>query len=454
MGSGPVSRCLPAVLLAVSLALLLTSCNNGNGGSDSAKSPEASGVTDDVGSVNADGADPSLRQVPGRWRKMKARGEAPELTPEQQASIKQLESIGYLVGSRVSESDETLTVFDRDRAWPGINLYTSGHMPGAVLMDMEGNVLHTWEKAITEVWAGTDVPDLRRVKDYWRRVYLYPNGDLLAIFEGVGLFKLDKDSNLLWEARNGAHHDLEVLPNGDILVLTRAGRMIPRLHATEPILEDFIVRVDANGKELHRVSMIEALENSEFAKVLADGALGSGDILHTNTLSILDGRFASRAPWLAAGYALVCMRDIHGVAVVDLEAGRVAHAFFGAFRYQHDAKILPNGNMMLFDNQGARDHKSRVVEFDPVRSSLAWSYAGTPGSPLDSPTLGAAERLPNGNTLITESDGGRALEVTSGGEIVWEFFNPYRVGEGGELIATIFELVRLPEDFPVGWARN
>ena len=62
-----------------------------------------------------------------------------------------------------------------------------------------------------------------------------------------------------------------------------------------------------------------------------------------------------------------------------------------------------------------------------------------------------AQRLPNGNTLITESDGGRALEVTPDRRIVWEFFNPHRAGEQGEYIATLFELLRLPPDFPVDW---
>ena len=35
-------------------------------------------------------------------------------------------------------------------------------------------------------------------------------------------------------------------------------------------------------------------------------------------------------------------------------------------------------------------------------------------------------RLPNGNTLITESDGGRLFEVTKPGKIVWNYINPVR----------------------------
>jgi hypothetical protein len=53
----------------------------------------------------------------------------------------------------------------------------------------------------------------------------------------------------------------------------------------------------------------------------------------------------------------------------------------------------------------------------------------------------------NGNTLITESENGRAIEVTRGGRVVWEFNSPHRAGPRSELVATLFEVLRLPPDF-------
>ena len=55
---------------------------------------------------------------------------------------------------------------------------------------------------------------------------------------------------------------------------------------------------------------------------------------------------------------------------------------------------------------------------------------------------------------MTESDNGRAFEVAPDQEIVWEFYNPYRAGDADEYIATLFEVVRLPPDFPLDWARD
>ena len=71
-----------------------------------------------------------------------------------------------------------------------------------------------------------------------------------------------------------------------------------------------------------------------------------------------------------------------------------------------------------------------------------------------SPFMGSAERLPNGNTLITESDYGRALEVTPGGETVWEFYSPFSAGANDEYIATLMEVVRLPGPSPPDWLKN
>ena len=80
-----------------------------------------------------------------------------------------------------------------------------------------------------------------------------------------------------------------------------------------------------------------------------------------------------------------------------------------------------------------------------------WSFEHKKDKPFFSLTCGAVQRLPNGNTLITESDAGRAFETTTDGEIVWEFYNPHAAGEEGEYVATLFELVRLPKSFPTDW---
>ena len=75
-----------------------------------------------------------------------------------------------------------------------------------------------------------------------------------------------------------------------------------------------------------------------------------------------------------------------------------------------------------------------------------WSYAGDEAHPFDSKLRSDQERLANGNTLITESDGGRLLEVTRDGDIVWEYVNPVRGGDADEFIPVVSSGQRIDPD--------
>jgi hypothetical protein len=109
--------------------------------------------------------------------------------------------------------------------------------------------------------------------------------------------------------------------------------------------------------------------------------------------------------------------------------------------------------MLLFDNHHAPG-QSEVIEFDPFSQQVLWSYTGTTDKLFYTANCGSSERLPNGNTLITESNNGRAFEVTPDKTIVWEFYNPHRVGQNIEFIATLFEVIRLGPEFPLNWMTN
>ena len=64
---------------------------------------------------------------------------------------------------------------------------------------------------------------------------------------------------------------------------------------------------------------------------------------------------------------------------------------------------------------------SRVLEINPVTLELVWSYTNPR---FFSTNISGAQRLPNGNTLITAGAGGRMFEVTREGTIVWEYMYP------------------------------
>lgn len=360
-----------------------------------------------------------------------------------------VKALPYLQGYRTAQ-DRPLIVEHKDRgtAFQGLSFYVSGHAAEAVLMDMAGRTLHRWRYPLRRLW-----PDLARDPsmaklEYWRRAYLYPNGDLLGIYEGLGLVKLDSRSRVLWSHRGGIHHDVSVTEDGTIYVLDREGKILPRIHPKMGVLEDFVTVLDSSGKELRKISILECFERSPYAALLRKMP-SAGDILHTNTLEVLDGRFADRNPAFRKGNLLVSVLYLDTIAILDPERRTVVWARKGQWRKQHQPTFLDNGHLLLFDNLGTPGRaRSRVLELDPLTGKAVWQFGGTPDVDFFSKTLGSCQRLPNGNTLITESENGRALEVTPEGRVVWEFYNPHRAGERRELVAVLFEMVRLPPDFP------
>ncbi len=361
-----------------------------------------------------------------------------------------LEALGYADGTREAPRVQGIAVHDREEAFQGYNLYTSGHGPQALLMDMEGNILHRWHHGLRSAWPGLQQPE-KRPAGFWRRAYLFENGDLLAMFGGVGIIKLDKDSNLLWQNLNNAHHDISLTENGDIHILTRSECLTPKLNPDEPLIDDYITVLDVAGREKTRISILECFQNaSEYEHLWLPVAKHGGDAFHTNTVFLIDGRISERIPAFRKGGILTSMRHLDVLAVIDMKLKKVIWAHRGSYDAQHDPQILPNGNMLLFDN-GVDSLRSRVLEFDPLEMELVWLYEGSPDKPFYSEFCGTCQRLGNGNTLITETDAGRAFEVTADKRIIWEYYNPHRVGAGGIRIASLFEMRRLPPDFPIHW---
>ena len=113
---------------------------------------------------------------------------------------------------------------------------------------------------------------------------------------------------------------------------------------------------------------------------------------------------------------------------------------------QHAPTPLPNGNLLIFDNGPHRlDHSmpfSRVIEVEPSRKKIVWEYREKRESDFFSPRISNAQRLPNGNTMICEGDFGRLFEVTAGGELGWEYVNPYFGGPPNALNNRVFRAYR------------
>ena len=132
----------------------------------------------------------------------------------------------------------------------------------------------------------------------------------------------------------------------------------------------------------------------------------------------------------AASNILVCIRHQDTVAIIDWDKKELVWAWGqGQVSGPHDATMLAGGNILLFDNGLGRGW-SRVIELNPLTKEIVWQYRAPNPTDMYTVTRGASQRLPNGNTLIANSEKGQAFEVTPEGRIVWEFLSPHFNAEG------------------------
>ena len=365
--------------------------------------------------------------------------------------IAALEALGYIDAVTIAPSVDGIVVYDKERAYGGLNFYVSERFPGLYLMDMAGHILHTWAYCIDDPLMPGDIVEFMEDR-YPLRAHLFPNGDVLVNYGDQVLLKMDKEGDIIWaKPELGYHHDFRVMDDGTIYVLYREWEPLPLAGPGHNTLVDYIMILDADGNELRRVSILSALERSPYATML-HSADYTDDILHTNSIQVLDGQLSDRLPAFRAGNVLVCIATLSVIAVVDMNTEQVVWAYSGKWEFPHDPKLLPDDTMLIFDNRGPFWHHtlrpaSRVKAFDPITREVVWEYTGGRNRPFYSSTRGTAWRLPNDNILITESEKGRVFEVTREKDIVWEYINPDRSGDDQHLIVSIRELIRYPYDY-------
>jgi len=360
-------------------------------------------------------------------------GRGPQtITEAQRRELERIGTLGYTVGGDHAPPSSGLTLRDGE-AYEGYTVYVSADFAGAFLLDMDGNTLHTWR----------DTTSLN-----WTRVWVYPDGCVLGVTAYPGrLLKLDSDSEGVWMYGDDslvAHHDVRVSPDGSIYAVMRVARQWD-WYRDFPILNDMVCILDPRGSAADErlcLSIPKAFHVSRYSDwVTSPEFLQRGpDPFHTNTVEVLDG--AVPHPAFKSGNILITVRNMDCIAVLDPGSEHVVWANRGRWQRPHEARVTPEGRLLLFDNRKF-DGQSRVVEYDVVADEIVWEYT-EPG--FFTPGSGAAQLLPNDNVLITESRKGRIFEVTREGRVVWEYWNP-RTTDGGDSVVRITRAFRLPYDY-------
>jgi hypothetical protein len=308
----------------------------------------------------------------------------------------------------------------------------------------------------------------------------------------------------IWSARQ--HHDWQregfaagyyspgatpSIEGGATLVLAHRNVVQPKV-ADRRLEDDYLIEVSWDGEILWEwlaSDHIDELGFSAAARAAIRGAPGfnrardSFDWLHINSAT-----YVGPNRWHDAGderfhpaNVIISSRQANIVAIVARDGSIVwrmgpdyreseALAAIGQVIGQHHPHIVPQGlpgagNLLVFDNGGAGGYgsanaigpngvgilgrgSSRVLEIDPITLEPVWSYAmpGRESFKFFSHYISSAQRLENGNTLITEGADGRIFEITRDGEIVWEYVSPYFT-EREAPSNSVYRAYRLPYDW-------
>jgi len=379
------------------------------------------------------------------------------------------------------------TVYDPARAWNGYTVLSPLGTRAAVVIDMNGNVVKQWDGYNNSAGGPARVlPGGGVIAANGARPPHQESLELIQQdFEGNVVWRLARNEQV--ETRDGEtisslrqHHDWqrEDFPAGyyspatepattgsNTLVLTHTNHVQPDL-ADVMLEDDRLIEFSWEGEIVWEWIASEHIDELGFdadaravirsAPGFSD-ARGSFDWLHINSATYVGPNhwFDEGDSRFAPNNVIISSRQASVLAIVGRDGSivwRLGPDFsqsdeLRAIRQivgQHHAHFIPKGlpgagNVLLFDNGGSSGYgfanpiapngvgafaraTSRVLEIDPVTLELVWSYA-SPGQ-FFSTNISSAQRLPNGNTLITEGAGGRLFEVTTDGTIVWEYMNP------------------------------
>jgi len=399
------------------------------------------------------------------------------------------------------------TIYEPARAWNGYTVLSPLQTQAVLVIDMNGNVVKRWEGLNNSAGGPARVlPGGILISASGARP---PNQESLELvqqdFDGKVIWQFShneqiktREGSTIWSARQ--HHDWqrESLPAGyyspestptvegsSTLILTHTNRTQPTV-ADVMLEDDRLIEVSSKGDVLWEWVASDHIDELGFApdarKAIKaaqsfNKARGSFDWLHINSAHYVGPNrwFDQGDMRFAPNNVIISSREASLLAIVGRD-GKIVWRLGPDFSEskelrsirqiigQHHAHIIPKGlpgagNLLVFDNGGSSGYgfaspiapdgvgafarsTSRVVEINPVTLELVWSYTNPR---FFSTNISSAQRLPNGNTLITAGAGGRMFEVTTEGAIVWEYMYP--LFGGANASNAVYRAYRIP----YGW---
>jgi len=338
----------------------------------------------------------------------------------------------------VSWEKHRVTVYKAQKACDGYTLFTTYTSNNLWLMDMKGNYVHRWVMPSTPRCHGLLLPNGHLLCN--TSTPLPAASDMSAPRTGWGLsgglIEVDWEGNQVWKyVDKYESHTGYRMENGNTMIPIQtkvSDELSSRLKGGMPGTEDRGMiwtegfhEVTREGKVVWEWDMADHLDPEVHVLCPLEYR---GDYTHLNSCEVLPD-----------GNILTSFRNIDTICMIDKATGKIKWQWGpGEISHPHNPTLLDNGNILLFDNGAHRQNGSlitysRVLEVNPATNKVEWEYKANPPQSFYSSLMSGCQRLPNGNTLISEGMKGRIFEITKEGEIVWEFINPFYAPHPGQI---------------------
>ena len=279
-----------------------------------------------------------------------------------------------------ADPDIYVDIYESDMAWAGTTLLADIHnleRPRIIEVNMLGEII--WEYQVPQ--------NLKEYTNPGFDVELLSNDNILFVLPRNGVYEIDRDGNIVWSyLTEKISHDADRLPNGNTIFVFGANDQKSDAQVTE---------VNPEGEIVWAWYAKDYFDKSPYKDISNQGWT------HTNAVTRQTN-----------GNTLISPRNFDLMVEVDPQGAVVRTIGEEVFSSTHDPEVLPNGNILAVSQWRGRPHKA--IEIEPETGMVIWEFAMSKPSTWP---VRDANRLPNGNTLITGTT--EIVEVTTEGEIVW-----------------------------------
>jgi hypothetical protein len=170
--------------------------------------------------------------------------------------------------------------------------------------------------------------------------------------------------------------------------------------------------------------VVKASDDQALAYTVRDDC----DPFHVNYINLLNAAGSARLPNTRAGDLVVSLRSSSSVVVMDQDDGTIRRIVYGPMVAQHSPQVLPDGDIVVFDNLGGLDtaNGTRILRVDPVTGEDTTVFprdAADVGGDLKSIAQGVIRVTPDGSRgLVSETLTGRVIEFgMATGKPLWTY---------------------------------